>query len=151
MKRRPLMYILVAILLLFATVFSVWLAPGHKEDCEHATVCEYCEEIEFTKNAINMALEEHGDCKEDNCNTCVFLVAQKERIEKKAAEHTCHAVVCNVCARMALGERLRFAICLFAVLALVCVAWRVISLISKEKTLFIEAFTLSSLKVRLNN
>jgi hypothetical protein len=106
----------------------------------------------LTENAVNAALEEHGECVEINCLTCIVLGQQIERLkEKHNTEHTCHAVACDVCARMEIEEGLRSVVCLLSVFVLAYAAWRVIRFVLEEKTLFIRAFSLLGLKIRLNN
>lgn len=153
MKRRPFMYIFVTILLLFATVFSAFTAfIGHNDTCEHETVCEYCEEIAVAENAIHTAMEAHEGCTQINCETCLVLTQQIERIEeKKMAEHSCHEVICETCLRGAVNQRLKTAFYTLIAFAFVYALLRTIIFITAEKTLFQRAFTLSCLKVRLNN
>ena len=151
MKRRHSMYLLITVLLLIVTVFALFANTQHADICEHST-CDYCEEIVTTENAVNAALETHSECVEINCTTCVFIEKQIERLEKsKTAEHSCHAVVCDACARITLGKCLRTVFCTLAVFAVAYGLLRTVRLILKEKTPIERAFTLLTLKVRLNN
>ena len=146
MKRRSFVYSFLTVLLLIITAFSACITFIHKEDCNHS-VCQHCEEI-----AVYEALEEHEDCMEISCETCVVLAKQIEHIEEQQlAEHSCHKVICETCAREALNRRLRvifYTLIAFSILyAFLCAThWIVL-----EETLFEKAFTLSRLKVRLNN
>ena len=153
MKRRPFMYVFIMMLLLLATVFSAFGAfIGHSDACEHEIACEYCEEIAEAENAIHTALEAHEDCARINCEICVVLIQQIERIEeKKTAEHSCHEIICEMCLRGAINRRLRTAFYTLIAFAFVYALLRTIIFITAEKTLFQRAFTLSCLKVRLNN
>ncbi len=153
MKRRSFTYVFITMLLLLATVFSAFNAfISHNDVCEHETICEYCEEIAEVENAIHTAMEEHEDCAQINCETCVALTQQIERIEeKKTAEHSCHEIICETCLRGAINRHLRTAFYTLIAFAFVYALLRTIIFITAEKTLLQRAFTLSCLKVRLNN
>lgn len=151
MKKRTITCLFVTVLLLFATFFSVSLTPVHTDDCQH-TVCEYCQEIVAVENAVNATLEEHSECVETDCETCIFIENQIEQLEKlKTTEHSCHEVICDSCARMALGKSLRLFACIWVIFAFGYVTTQATYRILKEKTPIGRTFTLLDLRVRLND
>ena len=151
MKKYHRTCLFIMLLLLFATFFFMSLTPMHTDDCQHA-VCEYCQEIVEEENVVNAALEEHSECIETDCETCVFIEKQIEQLGKlKATEHSCQEVICDACARITLGMRLQLFVCVLAIFALVYATTQA-TLIIKEKVLRDRSFTtLFALRVRLNN
>lgn len=152
MKKYHKICLFVMVLLLFATFFSMSLTPMHMNDCQHTVCCEYCKEIVELENAVNATMEEHSECIETDCETCIFIENQIEQLGKlKETEHSCQEVICDACARITLGMRLQLFVCVLAIFALVYATTQA-TLIVKEKALRDRPFTtLFALRVRLND
>ena len=151
MKKCSITCLFVTVLFLFVTFFSMSLTPVHTDDCQHS-VCEYCEEIVAVEKAVNVTLEEHSECMEIACETCIFIEKQIERLgELKTTEHSCHEVICDTCIRLAFGKCLQLFICVWLIFALGYFTTQTIHRSIKEKTPIERAFTLLTLKVRLND
>ena len=151
MKRRSFIHIIVTVLLLFATLFSVaFTFTSHKDACEHTT-CEACVEVVIAQENIAELLQTHNLCEETACETCILLQEQLVILQEQATHHACHEQACDFCLRASIGKSLRTLVAFLAVFAISCVTYCTAKLIFHEQKYATSAYSLLSLKVRLNN
>lgn len=152
MKKRSFVFTLaIGLLVLFTLFSSIFTILPHQETCEHAT-CECCVELETMQHNLSALLQEHETCEEKACNTCVFIKEQLIILqEKQETGHVCHEKACDFCVREAIGRRLRMTACALAVFAVVYAIFYTAHYVVSDGKWKIQAFSLFSLKVRLNN